>query len=460
MGKKLKAPKNSKKKTGPKGLDVKAAVNETSSVEREVTITIAGDSVAKELDKAYRKLGGEVRLKGYRQGKVPRYVLEQYYKEDTERRVLELLLRDSFQKAITDQELKVVADPQIDRVPEIIPGIDFTYVAKVEVKPEFHLEKVEGLPVKKTVFGVSDEDVDKHVEMLRDRQVKVIPVEDRDTIQQGDLVECNFSGAIDGETVRGLGGVSYVVEVGAGRFYAEAEQAMVGKKVDEPFEIEVTIPDDHRVAAARGKQALLKIRPMEIKQKIRPEVNDEFVQDIFEDLETVQEMRDTIREQLEASAKARTDAQLKEAVLDALIENNPFDVPPALVKAQAQRFAMETLQRMPRQHAERLWNTQHERLTEEARPKALKSVRTALILEKLVDTTELTVSDEEIEEKVQQIAAEVGQTPKTIRSFYARQGDEELKRQTLSDKVLLDIAEKAELEQVDESLPLVAEIGL
>jgi trigger factor len=427
-------------------LSIKSDVKETSPVERELTVAVAGDAVAKELDKAYRKLAQKVRLKGYRPGKVPRYVLEQYYKADTEQSVLEKILNDSFRQAIADNDLSPVADPAIKNAGELLAGVDYTYTATVEIKPEIEVKSYKGLKLEKLIYKVTDDAIDAQIQAMRERQVEVTPVEDRDTVQQGDLVEANFSGAIDGEAVRGLGGVSYVIEVGAGRFYPEAEQALVGKKLGEQFDVDVQIPDDHRVEAARGQTATLSIKPSEIKVKVLPELDDDFAQDVSDDYKTVDDLKAGIRKDLEAQAESRSKSELNNKAIDALIEANPFEVPKSLVERQAQQMAAESLQQVPQQLAERLWASQGEKLTEEARPRALRSVRGGLLIEKLIEVEGIEVSDDEMDQKYSEIAVSVGQSKKQVKQLYQRQNAvSDLEHQLASEKLLNRVVEEAEI---------------
>ena len=167
-------------------LDIKSEVKELSKVERELAITIPGDVIAKELDRAYRTLSGQVRLKGFRKGKVPRKVLEQYYKADTESKVLERVVEKSYVEAVQEHDLTPVAQPEVQAPNQLISGMDYSYTAKVEVKPEFDLEKVEGLSIKKVIYTAGDDDVSEQLERLRKTMEEIQPVDGRDTIQQGD----------------------------------------------------------------------------------------------------------------------------------------------------------------------------------------------------------------------------------------------------------------------------------
>ncbi len=434
-------------------LETRAQVKEISTVQRELSIVIPGDQVAKELDRAYRKLSQKVRLKGFRQGKVPRYVLEQYYKEQTEQDVLERIVGESYREAIESNKLTPVAPPEIQAQAELIPGMDFAYQATVEVKPAIELKKYKELELTKKAYTVADESVQRELDTIRERFVKVVPVEDRDTIQQGDLVQCNWSGTVEGEHVRGLGGVSYVVEVGGGRFYPEAEQALVGKKLADGFEVEVTVPDDFRVEAARGKKALLSIRPEQIKRKEVPALDDELAKDVSDEFETLEDLKKNIKEGLERQAAARTKNEVRETALDVLIDENPFEVPNALVERHCEQLAADALSRLPEEQAQRIWAVQRQRLMEDARPRALKQVRAGLLLEAITAKEDISVSEEDVDNHLKKIAEEAGQPLKTLKNLYksGRRRDQ-LKDQLATEKALDIILANAKISEESATL--------
>jgi trigger factor len=426
-------------------LSIQSEMKNLSPVERELSIVIPGTEVAKELDRAYRELGGKVRIKGFRQGKVPRYVLEQYYKQDTEQQVLERIVSRSFQEAVKTHSIEPVANPQIQTAGELIPGMDFRYSAKVEVKPVIEIKGWKGLELKKTVYTVSDADVQKELDMMRERQAKVVPVEDRDTVKQGDLVETNWSGTVDGEHVKGLSGISYVIEVGAGVFpYKEAEQALVGKKVKDNFTVDVKLPDDFRVEAVRGKTATLTINVLGIKAKTLPALDDEFAKDVSDEFETLQALKDSIKRELDKAAEQRTQAEARDAAITALIEKNPFDVPASLIDRQAEQIAADRLQRLPQQQAEMIWQAQGQRLKEDAKPMATRSVRVSLILEELVKQENIQITDADIDAHFEKLAADVGSDVKTVRKVYAKgRRLDELKFQLSTNRMLDRVIETA-----------------
>jgi trigger factor len=428
-------------------LSIQSEIKNLSPVERELSIIIPGSEVAKELDRAYRELSQKVKLKGFRQGKVPRYVLEQNDKADTEQRVVERIVTQSFREAVKTHSIEPVDNPKISGAGELIPGMDFRFQAKVEVKPAISIQQWKGLEIKRTKHSASDGEVDKMLEQMREQQAKVTPVEDRDTVQQGDLVETNWSGTVEGEHVKGLSGISYVIEVGGGTFpYKEAEQALVGKKVGETFHVDVKLPADFRVESAREKTADLTIKILGIKHKSLPALDDEFAKDVDESVETLAALKDKLREDLAKTAEARTTAETRDAAVAALIEKNPFDVPQSLIDRQSEQIAIDRLSRLPQQQAEMIWQAQHVRLKEDARPIAMRQVRVSLILEELVKAEKIEISDADVDAHIEKVAKDVGSDVKTVRKVYAKGGRlGELKFQLATNRMLDRVIEEAKV---------------
>ena len=427
-------------------------IKELSTIERELTITVDGESITQELNKAYQRMSQKVRLKGFRPGKVPRYVLEQYYKADVEQEVLERVLSRSYENAVRTHELKPVAQPKVDSQAQLIAGLDFSFTATVEVKPQVTVSKWEGLDLTQTTYTFGDADVDAELSNLQDRQVKIVPVEDRDEVQESDLVELNFSGSVDGEHVQGLNGVAYVVEVGAGRFYEEAEKALVGKKLNESFEVEVVVPEDFRKEELRGKTATLQISPQGLKAKSKPDLDDEFAKDISDDFESLDDLKKAIQEGLENQASQRADNEIRENVVDQLIENNPFEVPPSLVDQNVEQLVINQLSQLPQNQAERIWNAQGPAMKEESRPKALRQVRASLILEALAKELDISISKEELNEMLESEAQKLGISAKKYREFFKGDRIRDFEFRMQGEKAIDAVIEKGNLKEANKPL--------
>jgi trigger factor len=435
------APIMTSEKTAAKTVvrtSVKSDLKETSTVERELAIVVPGDHVARELDRAYRELGEKVKLKGFRPGKIPRYVLEQYYKADTEQKVLERVVSIGFRDAVKEHSLEPVANPKIETVPELIQGMDFRFTAKVEVKPDIDIKKWKGLAITKTTFSVGRSDIDKDRTHRREEQARIAPVEGRDVIQQGDFVSLNWSGTVDGDHVKGLSGVNYTIEIGGGIFlYKDAEQALVGKKIDTQFTVDVKLPANFPQEAFRGKAAVFTMSPLAIKTKTLPALDDEFAKDVSDETPTLTALEERIEQELKTLAERKTKSDVQEQAATALIESNPFEVPSALVERQAEQVAVERLQRMPKQQAEMLWQMQSARMKEDAKPIATRQVRLSLLLEKLCKMEKVDISESELNDHYEKLAADFGSTVKVVKDVYKKnRRHDELKFQLQTQRML------------------------
>jgi trigger factor len=332
--------------------------------------------------------------------------------------------------------------------------MDFAYSAKVEIKPTIELKSWKGLSLDKTVYTVSDKDIDSELNRLRESQAKVAPVEGRDLIQQGDLVETNWSGTVDGEPVKGLSGVAYVIEIGGTTFaYPDAAQALVGKKLGEDITVDVKLPADFRIEAHREKTAVFKMRPLTIKQKTLPALDDEFAKDVGEELESLDQLKAKIKGEVEKVAEQRTKNQTRDAVITALVDGNPFEVPASLIDRQAEQMVVDRLQRMPQQQAEMIWQMQGQRLKEDAKPQATRTVRISLLLEELVTQEGIKVTDAELEEHLEKMAKELNTPLKTVKQVFAKDNRlDELQFQLATQKALDAVIAAASFKETTKGL--------
>lgn len=423
----------------------KSEVKTLSSVERELSVVIFGDSIKRELDKAYQRLSGQVKLNGFRQGKVPRPILEQYYKAEVEKDVLNNLLTKSYQEAIELHALSPVSDPEVKADQPFVAGVDFNYTAKVEIKPEIELKVWEGLEINVPEISVADKDVDSQLEALRDAHATIVPVSDRDTILLGDFVECSYSGTVAGVHVKQLARMNHTIEIGSGQFFAQAEQALVGKKVGDKVDVTVTLPENFEVEAYQGKEALLTIIPASIRVKQKPALDDEFAKDVSEQFNSLDDLRQAILANLTTSKAMREEEAKKSAALDALIKQNPFDVPPSLITRQAEQQAMRALSYMPKEQAEPIWREHGAMMTDEAKPQAVKTIQATFLCDAIANAQNIEVSNSEIDNELNREARRLKMTVQKLRSYYKKDDLEAMKRRLAAEKALALVIEKANI---------------
>lgn len=421
---------------------MQSQVSEVSPVLKQISVVVEGDRLVKELDKAYRKLSDTAKIKGFRQGKVPRQVLERYFRKGVEEDVLGRVITDAYREAVTSNKLDPVGQPEI-KAGEFVPGQDFQFMAKVEVRPEITLKRFTGLSADRVVKTITDADVDREVDGLRQRMGTIEPVADRDVVANGDLATCNFIGTVDDTPFVGGSGSAYVIEVGAGRFVPGVEEAMVGQKLGQAFEVDAPLPEDFRTTEVAGKTAHWRVTVMEVKIRRMPELDDEFAKDLGE-YESLADLRTKLKERMEAAAKQDSERALSEMLMEALIEANPFEVPPSMVERQIDFRVFQMLSRLPPEQARRL-GADRTRLREDARDGAVRAVRGALLLDAVANQEKVEVTEKDMEDHIQKLAEGLGQTPERIRSQLSGERRDELKVRLRNDKAMDHIIANADI---------------
>ncbi|MBI5498556.1 MAG: trigger factor [Deltaproteobacteria bacterium] len=421
---------------------MQASVAELSPVVKQLNVVVEGDRLIKELDKAYRKLSGTAKIKGFRQGKIPRQVLERYFRQEVEREVIGKVLSDAYSEAVKTTQIEPIANPEI-QAGEFVPGQDFQFSAKVEVRPTITLKSVKGLSATRIAKKVDDETVENEIKNLQQQMATIQPVTDRETAEKGDLCSLNFLGLVDDAPFQGGTGSSYVVEPGAGRFFKEVEDALPGKKVGEQFSVDLKIPDDFRAEAVRGKAAKMSVTVVELKKRVMPALDDEFAKDVG-DYENLADLRTKLRAALEKRYKDEADRDLTEALMSLLIEGNPFDLPPSMVERQIDNRILQQLSRIPPQQLQRM-SLNRERLREDARDAAIRQVRGALLLEAVAKQENLTVSEEDVEQEFARLAELNSMTVDRVRGQFAGERRDDLKTRLKTDKAIGWLKQNADI---------------
>lgn len=262
---------------------------------------------------------------------------------------------------------------------------------------------------------------------------------------QGDLVECNYSGEVEGVNIKELSGMNQTIEIGSGRFFAAAEQALIGKKLSEKVNCVITLPDNFQVGSLRGKEASLLIVPSSIRVRKRPTLDDEFAKDVSDEFGSLEALRKAISENLNHNKEEREKEAKRAAALDALIENNPFDLPKSLIHRQAEQQAMRALSSLPKEQAQTLWTQHGEAMTKEAEPQAIKTIRATFLCDAIAKDQNIDVSDEDVDAEIAKEASRMQVSPSKLKSYYKSEDIEALKRRLAAEKALNLVIEKAEI---------------
>lgn len=387
--------------------DVKTDVNM-----REVTFEISAEALEAACERVYQRQKKDIVIKGFRKGKAPRKMVEKLYGEGVffEDAVNSLL------PAELDEMMKELQLTLVDR-----PAIELVSCSKEEgavckavciTKPEVELGEYKGIHAPKQVREVTDEDVDQQINVLRQRQARIVEVEGRPAELQ-DEVKINFEGFIDDVAFEGGKGEEYPLRLGSGQFIPGFEEQIVGHNVGDQFDINVTFPEEYGDERYAGKAAVFKIELLGISKQELPEADDELAKDVSE-FDTMEALREDIRAKLTETAQKQAENQFENAVFDALIASADAAIPSVMYERRISQMVRDFEQNLQRQYSDmklsdylELTGMTEQQLRDTYEEQARKEVLLRLALEKVADLEGLTVSDEELEEGLQDFAARV-----------------------------------------------------
>jgi trigger factor len=412
---------------------MKVAVEEIEGCKRRLAVEAPADIVQKEWERAYGRVQKQARLPGFRKGHVPRSLVKLHFAGDVRREVAEHLIPDVYRQAVAEAQLDPVAEPDLQDV-KLEEGAPLSFVAVVEVKPEIALGEYTGVEVQHTTTAVTDADVDATLERLREEHAEFVAV-DRPAAP-GDLLLVDYTLAPEGHEPSTAQGYHFVI--GSGAVMPEIDQAAVGMRAGEEREVALRFPDDHRIETVRGRGGRAVLRVNEVKEKRRPDLDDEFARTLGA-FETLAAVRDELRQQLAAHRAAEERRALEEGVVDALLARHAFTVPEAMVVRQVGHQIEHGRERLRRQGVDpdRVpWD--YAKLLAELRPSAERAVRRGLLLEAIGDKEGIAPTEADVDAEVDKLAQATQRPAPAVRRMMEKSGDLDGLRASLRERMTLE----------------------
>jgi trigger factor len=400
---------------------MKIQVEELSPVEKKLSIEVDSARVADELTRAYTTIGRQVRLPGFRQGKVPRRILEQRFREQVEDDVIQRVVQTAYVEAITQHNVEPVSQPQVTNS-GLKPGQPFSFEARVEVKPKIEAKDYREIPLKKTEVAVDDAQVNEQIEKMRQSQATLEPITDREVAQAGDFATVDYEATIDGQAFTGSKAEGVTAEITPGELVDSNIAALEGVKVGDTKEIDYVFPPDYRVEEVKGKTGRFKLHLKGLKKKVVPELNDELAKELG--AQTVDELRTRLKSNLEATQRSKIQQEDRDALIKALIERNPFEVPKAMVERAIDSMLEGAMRQMQRSGLDvRNLGLDMMRLRDEMRERAVQEVKGTLLFEAIAEKEGIQATDADMDKKIEELATESGQPVANIRKYFTRPDD-------------------------------------
>lgn len=414
----------------------------------QLEIEVEAEKFDQGLQKAFAKNANKFSIPGFRRGKAPRSMVEKFYGEQVlYEDAINAICPDAYDQAIEENDIHPVDRPEID-IKQIGKGQVFIFTAKVTVKPEVELGQYKGVEVQKASAIVTDEDLEKEIEKVLDKNSRLINIEDR-PVASGDTAVIDFEGFIDGVAFEGGSGKNYNLVIGSGSFIPGFEDQLIGAAIGEEKEVNVSFPEDYGSAELAGKPALFKVKVNEIKVKELPTLDDEFAKDVSE-FDTLEEYKADLRKNLVEQAEHRAQHENEDNVVEKVVENATIDIPPVMVEKRIDDLTYDFAMRLRYQGLDlekylEIMGMDMASFREQFKSRAEKEVKTQLVIEKISVEEAIVPSEEDTEEEIKKIAENYKQSVEDFKQ-HLKPDDIEYIRSTLVAKKTVDfLVENAKL---------------
>ena len=427
---------------------MKVTVEKLEKSMAKLTIEVSAEDFDKAIDKVYLRERKRVNIPGFRRGKAPRKLIEKMYGTGI---FLEDAINDTINSTYPEAAQNCEISDEISSNPEIgleqaEAGMPLIYTATVAVKPPVGLGKYKGVEIEKIDTAVSDEEVEEELKREQEKNASIKEVTDR-AVADGDQINLNFEGFVDGVAFEGGKGEDYPLTIGSGSFIPGFEEQLIGAEIGKEIEVNVTFPENYQSEELAGKPAVFKCTVLKIKEKILPELTDEFADDVSE-FSTLEEYKADIRKNLEAKKAERAKTEKENKVIDAIIADSEIEIPEPMLKAQQEQIVDEFAQRLQSQglNIEQYFaymGTSREKMVEESKDQADKRIRTRLVLEEIVKVENIVATEEDFETELTKLAEAYGTDLDTVKKIFEGRDKDRMMEDIAVQKALSFVADNA-----------------
>jgi trigger factor len=425
---------------------MKTSLENISPVKKKLSVEIDSEEVDSRFNEAFRRLGKQIKMPGFRPGKVPRKILERHIGDQVAEDVAKDIINETLPEALQENETFPLGAPFLEKE-TLKQGHNFKYSAVMEVRPRFELENYMGIELEKEVYSVTDQDVQKQLEEIREAHGTLVSIDSDRPIQKDDHAVIDYEGFESGQPLDGIRASNFLLKVGSNNFHPKFEESLIGLKKEDEVEIETDFEESYPHEKLAGKKVNFTVRIADIKKMDLPEVNDEFARNLGADFKNLEELKEKVREAFSAQEEKRIDRQLKQQLLKKISDTVEFEIPQTLVESETD-FAVESVKQNLVRSGSNLQKAgiSEEKLRNDFRPASEKRVKDLLILGEISKQNEITVEEEDLAKEFDELAATTGQDAVALRQYYqAKNLIGPLKEKVLEEKTLNYLIENANI---------------
>ena len=386
--------------------------------EVKLEITVEANKFDEAIQTVYKKSAKYFKIPGFRNGKAPFKMVEKMYG-------IEMFYEDAFnevapsayEEAVEEAKIEVVSKPQID-VTQIESGKDLIFTAVVQTKPDVTLGKYKGIEIKKHEYNVSDKDVEHELGHMAEKNARLVSVADK-PVESGNITVIDFEGFVDDKPFEGGKAQNYELTIGSNAFIPGFEDQIIGMKLDEEKDIKVKFPEEYFSKDLAGKDATFKVKLHEIKKKEMPKINDDLAKDISE-FDTLEELKVSIKEKLEKDNETKAKYETEDEAIETVCNNAKVDIPSGMIELEVEHMEKDMEQRLSYQGMKlenylQMMGKTKESFEEEYKPQAEKQIKSRLVLEAIAKDAKIEASEEEVSNKIKEMAKNYGQKEEDIK---------------------------------------------
>jgi trigger factor len=432
---------------------MKTTLEDISPVKKKLLIEIDSKEVDKKLNHAYGEIRKSAKIPGFRPGKVPRKILETYFGNQVIDDVTRELISDSFPKAVDEAKTFPLGQPILEKE-TLKQGQEFSYSAIMEVRPEFEVKDHLGLDVEKEILSISEEDVQKRLEEIREANGKMVSIEEERQIRDGDFVIIDYEGFEDGQPMEDVKSSNQLVKVGKNDLHPKFDEALIRLKKEDETEVDIDFEEDFYHAKLAGKSVNFKIKTADIKELVLPELNDEFASNLGADLKDLDSLKNELKNAITSQEEKRIDSEIKQRLLEKISEGIDFELPEVLVEAEI-NFSLGRLNDNLEKSGSSLEKAgiTEAGLRKEFRPASEKRVREMLILDRIAKQDKIDIDDDDLEKGYGKLAESMGQDIETVKKYYEARGQlDSLKEELLKEKTLNYLVDHANISEIEKDV--------